>query len=65
MTAERSSRFEVLSEKGGTFRFASPWAQEPVRVTRSRDGKRVVAERQGELWVVPTEAGGQYSITIA
>jgi alpha-L-fucosidase 2 len=59
------TRFEVLSEKGGTLRFASPWAQKPVRVTRSRDGKRVDAQQQGELWSVPAEPGDRYSIAVA
>jgi hypothetical protein len=60
------TRFEVLSEKGGTFRFDSPWARNVVvRVARLPDGKSVDAQRQGELWSVPTEAGERYSIAVA
>lgn len=57
-------RFEVLSEKGGTLRFANPWGQKTVRVQRLRDGKPLIAQNQSELWTVPTEAGERYSISV-
>ena len=57
-------RFEVLSEKGVTLRFANPWGQKPVRVTRLRDSKPLVAQNQSDLWTVPTEAGERYSISV-
>ena len=58
-------RFEVLSEKGVTLRFANPWGQKPVCVTRLRDARPLVAENQQELWSVTTEAGERYAISVA
>jgi hypothetical protein len=58
-------RFEVLSEKGVSLRFVNPWGQQPIRITRLRDGKTIGAQNEANLWSAPTDAGERYSIGIA
>ena len=58
-------RFEVFSEKGMKLVFVNPWGQKSVRITRLRDGKRLEAQNQEELWSAQTEAGERYSISAA
>jgi hypothetical protein len=58
-------RFEVFSEKGTKLLFVNPWGEKTIRITRLHDRKPVEAQHQGDLWSLPTEAGGRYSITVA
>jgi alpha-L-fucosidase 2 len=57
--------FEVLSEKGTSLRFASPWPGQMVRVVRMRDNKQIqpIQGRHEDAWVMSTESGERYSIS--
>jgi alpha-L-fucosidase 2 len=59
--------FEVLSEKGMSLRFVSPWPGHSVRVVRMRDNKQIqpIRGRDEEVWVLSTEPGEHYSISLA
>jgi hypothetical protein len=58
--------FEVLSERGASLRFASPWPGKSVRAVRLRDNKPIqpIQGRDADMWVVSTEPGERYSISV-
>jgi alpha-L-fucosidase 2 len=59
--------FDVLSERGMPLRFASPWPGRSVRVIRMRDNQQVqpIRDRDADVWLVSTESGERYSISVA
>lgn len=56
--------FEVLSERGKTLSLESPWPNKTVGITRLRDGQRINAQREGEVWSAKTEPGERYSVHV-
>ncbi len=59
---ERVTKVRIESEKGAEARLANPWADAPVRVSRSSDGKPVPARSEGRLIRFGTEAGEAYNV---
>jgi alpha-L-fucosidase 2 len=58
-------RLNILSEKGKTLRFVSPWNGRDVQISRISDGRRVLHTLDQNEIRAETEAGETYSVVPA